>query len=115
MNVEVPERKPTTEEISGLIERVTFHNDDSGFCVLRVKIKGQREETTVVGSLPSVNSFLTAVAPITTTRAEVDVSVSSMKRPALRLQFRTSVQVAVTPLTDILSLLPSATTFAVTL
>jgi hypothetical protein len=48
----MPERRPATEEISGVIERVTFHNDDSGFFVLRVKTKGQREETTVVGSLP---------------------------------------------------------------
>jgi len=47
-------RRPATEEISGLIERVTFHNGESGFCVLRVKAPGQREETTVVGSLPSV-------------------------------------------------------------
>src|SRR5713226_1640316 len=54
MNAAIPERRPTTEEISGLIERVTFHNDDSGFCVLRVRAGGQREETTVVGSLPSV-------------------------------------------------------------
>jgi hypothetical protein len=30
-NAAVPERKPRTEEISGLIERVTFHNDQSGF------------------------------------------------------------------------------------
>jgi len=50
MNAAIPERRPTTEEISGVIERVTFHNDDSGFCVLRVKRKGHREETTVVGS-----------------------------------------------------------------
>jgi hypothetical protein len=35
MNAAIPERRPATEEISGLIERVTFHNDDSGFCVLR--------------------------------------------------------------------------------
>jgi exodeoxyribonuclease V alpha subunit len=33
-----------------------LHNEDSGFCVLRVKTKGQREETTVVGSLPSVTA-----------------------------------------------------------
>jgi len=33
-----------TEEIFGVIERVTFHNDDSGFCVLRVKTKGHREK-----------------------------------------------------------------------
>src|SRR5436853_5835545 len=56
MNAAIPERRPVTEEISGLIERVTFHNDDSGFCVLRVKARGQREETTVVGSLPSVTA-----------------------------------------------------------
>ena len=30
MNAAAPERKPATEEISGLIERVTFHNDESG-------------------------------------------------------------------------------------
>jgi exodeoxyribonuclease V alpha subunit len=54
MNAAIPERRPVSEEISGLIERVTFHNNESGFCVLRVKTSGHREETTVVGSLPSV-------------------------------------------------------------
>ena len=39
-----------------MIERVTFHNDESGFCVLRVKTPGHREETTVIGSLPSVTA-----------------------------------------------------------
>jgi len=56
MNAAIPECRPATEEISGLIERITFHNDDSGFCVLRVKAHGQREETTVIGSLPSVTA-----------------------------------------------------------
>jgi exodeoxyribonuclease V alpha subunit len=56
MNAATPQRRPTTEEISGTVERVTFHNDENGFCVLRVKISGHREETTVVGSLPSVNA-----------------------------------------------------------
>src|SRR5246500_1988145 len=56
MNAAILERRPATEEISGVIERVTFHNDESGFCVLRVKARGQREETTVVGSLPSVTA-----------------------------------------------------------
>src|SRR5437660_1905823 len=56
MNAAIPERRPVTEEISGLIERVTFHNDENGFCVLRVRARGQREETTVVGSLPSVTA-----------------------------------------------------------
>jgi hypothetical protein len=56
MNAPTPERKPVTEEISSLIERVTFHSDESGFCVLRVKTRGQREDVTVVGSLPSVTA-----------------------------------------------------------
>ena len=56
MNAAIPERRPATEEISGVIERVTFHNDESGFCVLRVRVRGQREETTVVGSLPAVTA-----------------------------------------------------------
>jgi hypothetical protein len=34
MTAAIPERRPATEEISGVIERVTFHNEDSGFCVL---------------------------------------------------------------------------------
>jgi exodeoxyribonuclease V alpha subunit len=45
-NAAISERRPATEEISGLIERVTFHNVESGFRVLRVKARGQREETT---------------------------------------------------------------------
>ncbi len=36
----MPEHKSMTEEISGLIERVTFHNDESGFCFLRVRARG---------------------------------------------------------------------------
>jgi hypothetical protein len=56
MNAAMPELRPATEQISGVIERVTFHKDDSGICVLRIKTKGHREETTVVGSLPSVTA-----------------------------------------------------------
>ena len=32
MTAALSERKPATEEISGLIERVTFHNQESGLC-----------------------------------------------------------------------------------
>jgi len=42
------------EEISGLAERVTFHNPDNGFCVLRLKVKGERDLLTVVGHTPSI-------------------------------------------------------------
>ena len=56
MNAAIPERRPATEEISGVIERVTFHNEENGFCILRVKTPGHRDETTVIGSLPSVTA-----------------------------------------------------------
>src|SRR3954464_4653900 len=39
----------TTEALAGLVERVTFHNAETGFCVLRVKVRGQRDLITVVG------------------------------------------------------------------
>ncbi len=50
------------ETLSGLIERVTFFNEESGFGVLKVKARGHRELVTVVGSLPSVSAgeWLTA-------------------------------------------------------
>jgi hypothetical protein len=56
MNATIPERKAITEDISGLIERITFHNEENGFCALRVKVRGQRDEVTVLGSLPSVSA-----------------------------------------------------------
>src|ERR1017187_4701637 len=55
MNATVSD-KAIAEEVSGLIERVTFHNDDNGFCVLRVKVRVHRDEVTVLGSLPSVTA-----------------------------------------------------------
>ncbi|MDD2677063.1 MAG: hypothetical protein PHP75_06310, partial [Methylacidiphilaceae bacterium] len=42
------------ESLSGLIERVTFFSEETGFCVLKVKIAGRRELVPVVGALPSV-------------------------------------------------------------
>src|ERR1035438_6284968 len=44
------------ESFSGLIERVTFFNEENGFAVLKVKAKGRRDQVTVVGSLPSVSA-----------------------------------------------------------
>jgi exodeoxyribonuclease V alpha subunit len=41
------------ENVSGVIERVTFHNPDTGFAVLRVQVRGRRGLATVVGNLPS--------------------------------------------------------------
>ncbi|NCD32349.1 MAG: ATP-dependent RecD-like DNA helicase [Spartobacteria bacterium] len=45
---------PPQETLEGTVERVTFHSEESGFCVLRVKCAGVRDVTTVVGTLPNV-------------------------------------------------------------
>ncbi|MFM8765911.1 MAG: AAA family ATPase, partial [Spartobacteria bacterium] len=48
--------------VTGLIERVTFHNEETGFCVVRVKVEGRRDLVTVVGRASSINAgeWLTA-------------------------------------------------------
>ena len=37
------------EMLVGAVERVTFHNAETGFCVLRVQVRGRRDLATVVG------------------------------------------------------------------
>lgn len=51
-----PAAATQSEQIAGLVERVTFHNDESGFCVLRIKARGHRDLVTVVGTLPEVRA-----------------------------------------------------------
>jgi exodeoxyribonuclease V alpha subunit len=46
--------RPEPDRLAGLVERVTFHNADSGFCVLRLKVKGERDLITLVGHTPTV-------------------------------------------------------------
>jgi len=50
------------DKLSGLIERVTYFNEETGFAVLRVKASGYRDLVTVIGSLPSASAgeWLTA-------------------------------------------------------
>ena len=42
--------------VTGLIERVTFHNEETGFCVVRVKVDGRSDLVTVVGRASSINA-----------------------------------------------------------
>jgi len=46
----------STEEIAGLVERVTFFNEENGFAVLRVKVRGHQDQVTVLGSVPSISA-----------------------------------------------------------
>jgi exodeoxyribonuclease V alpha subunit len=45
-----------SERLAGSVERVTFHSEESGFCVLRVKVRGQRDLVTLVGSAATVTA-----------------------------------------------------------
>ncbi len=54
MVVTLARQAQPTEALAGLVERVTFHNEDSGFCVLRVKVRGQRDLVTVVGHAATI-------------------------------------------------------------
>ncbi|MDP2374012.1 ATP-dependent RecD-like DNA helicase [Reyranella sp.] len=45
-----PQQEPSAQEVlAGLVERVTFHNAENGFCVLRIKARGHRDLITVIG------------------------------------------------------------------
>jgi exodeoxyribonuclease V alpha subunit len=44
------------EKLDGQIERVVFRNEENGFCVLRVKVRGHRELVTVTGTVPTINT-----------------------------------------------------------
>ena len=59
------ERQPESAErevLAGLVERVTFHNPDNGFCVLRLKARGHRDLVTVVGhaAMVAAGEWITA-------------------------------------------------------
>ena len=58
-----PTSDPSTQEVlAGLVERVTFHNAENGFCVLRAKARGHRDLVTVVGhaAIISAGEWITA-------------------------------------------------------
>ena len=49
-------RSSDREVLAGLVERVTFHNVENGFCVLRIKARGHRDLATVVGHAATISA-----------------------------------------------------------
>lgn len=45
-----------SEQLTGTCERVTYQHAESGFCVLRVKVRGHQDLVTVVGHSPTVSA-----------------------------------------------------------
>jgi exodeoxyribonuclease V alpha subunit len=54
--LQAPRPSTPTEVLAGLVERVTFYNEDNGFCVLRVKARGQRDLITVLGHAAMISA-----------------------------------------------------------
>src|SRR3954454_16744390 len=49
------EPQPSNQEVlAGLVERVTYHNAENGFCVLRAKARGHRDLVTLVGHAATI-------------------------------------------------------------
>ena len=69
------------EPLAGLVERVTFHNPDNGYCVLRVKVRGHRDLVTVLGHAASIaaGEFVQARAMGSTPRARPAVPGGFLK------------------------------------
>ena len=52
MNVKPHPTASNQDVLAGLVERVTYHNAENGFCVLRAKMRGHRDVVTVVRRKP---------------------------------------------------------------
>ncbi len=49
------DRLPDMDRLAGLVERVTYHNEANGYCVLRLRVAGERELMTLVGHAAAVS------------------------------------------------------------
>ena len=56
MAVPPPSNQPDHEVLAGIVERVRFHNAETGFCVLRVRARGHRDLATIVGHAATISA-----------------------------------------------------------
>src|SRR5215472_13783910 len=47
---------PATEHLQGIVERVTYHAEDSGYTVARLKAPGERDLITILGRFPDMHA-----------------------------------------------------------
>lgn len=53
---EKPSAAPTTESLQGVVERLTFHSEESGYTVARLKAPRTSELITIVGSFANIQA-----------------------------------------------------------
>ncbi|MBP8259025.1 MAG: ATP-dependent RecD-like DNA helicase [Verrucomicrobia bacterium] len=56
MRSDPPFHSSPDQPLEGTVERVTFHNEENGFAVLRVQVKGRRDLVPVVGHIAAVHA-----------------------------------------------------------
>ncbi|QYE33357.1 ATP-dependent RecD-like DNA helicase (plasmid) [Polymorphobacter sp. PAMC 29334] len=49
-------QRSAPEQLAGAVERITFHSIETGYCVLRVKARGQRDLVTMVGHAAAIGA-----------------------------------------------------------
>ncbi len=47
---------PATEHLQGVVERVTYHAEDSGYTVARLKVLSAYDLITIVGRFPDIHA-----------------------------------------------------------
>jgi exodeoxyribonuclease V alpha subunit len=47
---------PPTEQVQGIVERITFHSEESGYTVARLKAPSAHDLITIVGSFPDIHA-----------------------------------------------------------
>jgi hypothetical protein len=80
------------DRLAGLVERVTFHNEQNGFCVLRLKVKGERELITLIGHTPVVSPGEYARLPALGHRSRARPAVSRGVRQDLAADHLTGIE-----------------------
>src|SRR5438067_11580959 len=45
-----------TEHLQGIVERVTYHAEDSGYTVARLKVPSHSDLVTIVGRFPAISA-----------------------------------------------------------
>src|SRR5581483_2578169 len=48
--------RPTSEHLQGIVECVTFHSEESGYTVARLKTPGERDLVTIIGRFPEMHA-----------------------------------------------------------
>ena len=50
------EQQSSTQTLSGSVERLTFHNEQNGYTVLKLRVSGRRDAVTVTGNFSSISA-----------------------------------------------------------